>query len=54
MYRVFIGFKLKESDKVHETIKEYVFYYNNVRPSYTLNSKTPIQYKLESGYEVFY
>jgi len=51
---LFIDFKLKESDNVHETIKDYVFYYNNIRPSYALRYKTPIQYKLELGYDVFY
>ena len=51
---IFIDFKLKESDNVHQTIKDYIFYYNNIRPSYALKYKTPIQYKLESGYDVFY
>ena len=30
--------------------KVYIDYYNNERPSYTLNYKTPIQYKIESGF----
>jgi len=49
-----IDFKLKQSNDVPELIEEYVFYYNNARPSYSLKYKTPIQFKLESGFEVFY
>lgn len=31
-------------------IKEYIYYYNNERPSYALKYKTPIQYKTELGF----
>ncbi len=51
---LFIDFKLNQSNNVPKLIKEYIFYYNNVRPSYALNYKTPIQLKLELGFEVFY
>lgn len=51
---LFIDFKLKHSDNVPELIRDYVFYYNNARPSYALKYKTPIQFKLELGFEVFY
>lgn len=47
---LFIDFKLKDSDNVPEVIKEFIFYYNNVRPSYALNYKTPIQLRFESGF----
>jgi len=46
-----IDFNLKQSDNVFDLIKEYAFYYNNVRPSYALNYKTPIQFKLELGFQ---
>lgn len=47
---LFIDFNLKQCDNVPKLIKEYIHYYNNERPSYTLNYKTPIQYKIESGF----
>ncbi|MDD6264494.1 MAG: IS3 family transposase [Bacilli bacterium] len=31
-------------------MEEYIYYYNNERPSYALKYKTPIQYKIESGF----
>lgn len=40
-------FKLKESNDVEKTIKDYVHYYNNERPAYSLKYKTPIQFKTE-------
>ena len=43
-----IDFDLKYCNNVPELIKEYVCYYNIERPSYALNYKTPIQYKIES------
>ena len=42
-----LDFKLKESNDVEKTIKDYVHYYNNVRPAYSLKYKTPIQFKTE-------
>lgn len=45
-----IDFNLKHCNNVPELIKEYIYYYNNERPSYALNYKTPIQYKIESGF----
>lgn len=45
-----IDFDLKHCEDVPKLIEEYIYYYNNERPSYTLNYKTPIQYKLESGF----
>ena len=45
-----IDFDLKQCDDVPRLIKEYIDYYNYERPSYALNYKTPIQYKIESGF----
>ena len=47
---LFIDFDLKHCNDVPKLIEEYVYYYNNERPSYALNYKTPIQYKIESGF----
>ncbi len=47
---LFIDFHLKESNDIPKLIEEYIYYYNNERPSYALKYKTPIQYKIESGF----
>ena len=47
---LFIDFDLKHCNNVPELIKEYIYYYNNERPSYALNYITPIQYNIESGF----
>ena len=47
---LFIDFDLKHCDDIPKLIEEYVYYYNYERPSYALNYKTPIQYKIESGF----
>ena len=47
---LFIDFDLKHSDDVSNVIKLYIDYYNYERPSYALNYKTLIQYKIESGF----
>jgi len=47
---LFIDFDLKHSNDVSNLIKLYINYYNNERSSYALNYKTPIQYKIESGF----
>jgi len=47
---LFIDFNLKNCKDVSKLIKEYIYYYNNERPSYALNYKTPIQFKIESGF----
>ena len=44
---LFLDFNLEESDNVEQTIKEYVYYYNNDRPAYSLKYKTPTQFKNE-------
>ncbi len=45
-----IDFDLKNCNDVPKLIEEYINYYNNERPFYSLNYKTPIQYKIESGF----
>ena len=48
--KLFIDFDLKHSEDAPNLIKLYIDYYNNESPSYALNYKTPIQYKIESGF----
>ena len=44
---LFIDLNLKQSNNVEKTIKEYVYYFNNDRPAYSLKYKTPTQFKSE-------
>ena len=47
---LFVDFNMKDCKDVPKLIEEYIYYYNNERPSYALNYKTPIQYKIELGF----
>lgn len=47
---LFVDFKLNKSDNIYKTLDEYVYYYNNERPAYSLKYKTPIQFKTEQGF----
>ena len=51
---LFIDFGLRKSDDVSRCIKEYIHYYNYIRPAYALNYKTPVQYKIDMGFEHYY
>ena len=50
---LFQDFDLRHSNNVQETIEQYIHYYNYIRPAWTLNYKTPIQYKVELGFDHF-
>lgn len=43
-------FKLWEWENIDDLIKTYVEYFNNERPAYALNYKSPVQYKIELGF----
>ena len=45
-----IDFDLKHCEDIPKLIEQYIYYYNNERPAYSLQYKTPIQYKFESGF----
>lgn len=47
---LFLDFDLGHSNNVEGLIKEYVNYYNNERPAYSLNYKTPAQFISELGF----
>ncbi|MBQ6221528.1 MAG: integrase core domain-containing protein, partial [Solobacterium sp.] len=47
---LFIDFHLRDSQDVREDIEKYIFYFNNLRPAYSLNYKTPLQFKTEMGF----
>lgn len=43
-------FDIDSYDCFEDFVKDYIYYYNNERPAYALNYKTPIQYKTELGF----
>ena len=47
---LFLDVDLGHSNNVEELIKEYVNYYNNERPAYSLKYKTPAQFISELGF----
>ena len=46
-----IDFNLKYAEDIPSFIENYINYFNNERLSYKLNYKTPIQYRIEQGFE---
>ena len=46
-------YNLNEWDSIYTFIEEYITYFNNERPAYKLNYKTPAQYLTEQGFSVF-
>ena len=47
---LFIDFHLRDSLNVREDIERYIDYFNHMRPAYSLNYKTPLQFKREMGF----
>ena len=47
---LFTDFDIKYCKDIPKLIDDYIYYYNNERPSYSLKYKTLIQYKIESGF----
>lgn len=43
-------FGLATAKNVDELINEYVEYYNKKRPAYSLNYKSPVQFRIEQGF----
>ena len=41
---------IDEYESFDEFIENYIYYYNNERLAYSLNYKTPIQYRTELGF----
>ena len=44
-------FDIDSYDSFDEFINTYIYYYNNERLAYSLDYKTPIQYRTELGFE---
>lgn len=45
-----IDFRYWEEDDIFKFVDRYVYYYNNDRPAYALNYKSPVQYRIEQGF----
>lgn len=45
-----IGLNLKQCHDIHQLIKDYVKYYNEIRTAFALKYKSPVQYRTEQLY----
>lgn len=43
-------FKIYNSDNLYKSIDDFIYYYNYQRPAFSLNYKTPHQYKIDMGF----
>ena len=50
---MYIDFDINNYNTVQEFIDDIVWDNNNFRPSYTLNYKTPIDYKTQLGFKYY-
>lgn len=46
-----IDFNLYKTNDIHKTVKEYIKYYNNERLAYSLQYKSPVQYRTELSFD---
>lgn len=44
-----LDFDMNQYDSIEEFLEVFVYYFNNERPSFALNYKTPVQFKVGSG-----
>ena len=45
-----IDFNLYKTDNIHKTINKYIKYYNNDRLAFSLQYKSPVQYRTELSF----
>ena len=45
-----VDYNLYKTDDVYKTVKEYIKYYNNERLAYSLQYKSPVQYRTELSF----
>ncbi|MCX5775628.1 MAG: integrase core domain-containing protein, partial [Firmicutes bacterium] len=45
-----VDFRMRKCDDIFKFIDDYVKYYNNERPAYSLKYKNPVQFRLERGF----
>ena len=48
---MYIDFDINNYNTVHEFIDDIVYDNNNFRPSYALNYKTPVEYRIQLGFK---
>ncbi len=49
-----VDFNLYKTDDVHKTVREYIEYYNNERLAFSLQYKSPVQYRIELRYIIYF
>ena len=47
---IYNDFDIDSYNSFGEFIDEFIYYYNNLRPAYALNYKTPIEYRTQLGF----
>ena len=45
-----LDFDLEKCEQLEKFLTDFVYYYNNERPAYALNYKSPVQFKIEQGF----
>ena len=45
-----VDFGMRKCENIYKFVDDYVKYYNNERPAYSLNYKTPVQFRLARGF----
>jgi putative transposase len=45
-----LDFDLEKCEQLEKFITDFVHYFNNERPAYALNYKSPVQFKIEQGF----
>jgi len=46
-----VDFNLYKTDDVYKTVNDYIKYYNNERLAYSLQYKSPVQYRTEQSFK---
>ncbi len=46
-----VDFNLYKIDDVYKTVNDYIKYYNNERLTYSLQYKSPVQYRIEQSFK---
>jgi transposase InsO family protein len=46
-------FNYQERDNIYEFVNYFIEYFNYERPAYALGYKSPVQYRIERGYDNF-
>ena len=47
---LYLDFNIRHTDHFEKVITDFIFYFNNDRPAYALQYKTPVQYKTDLGF----